>query len=169
MHILGRTCAPHYSRPKFIASSFAPLSSLAPRPSSFHHDRRVFSPAWPSSRVPSAFRVRRYTDSKFMLLRLSPPSLYGEPLSLVTLPFSFLSPFLFPFRSYLLLFFLFAPLPRVCLPRSLVRIIPGHGNYRYPGAPQCDSGTSGGRSREYFSVLIYSSAVPTMKISTPDT
>lgn len=100
----GHTCAPHSSRPKFIASS-SPLSLLPVRP--FHHDRRVSSLAR-TARVLSAFQPALH---QFKVRALDPSPCF--PSSFVLLSLSF-------------------PLPRVCLLRSLVGIIPRQGNYRYP-------------------------------------
>lgn len=112
--------------------------------------RLLSAPPVPCARVPSAFQPALYR------LKVRAPE---------TLPFHRYPPFFVSIS-----FFLFVPLPRVCLPRSLVRIIPGHGNYRYPWGPTMRlRHTFNKRIRGYFSVLIYSAAAPTMKISTPDT
>lgn len=101
-----RTCAPHSSRPKFIASprlSFPCLSLPPGHP--FHHDRRPRLLPRPYGAFYRPFnRAARYTNSKFVH---SIPPLVFYPLSSFSLP-------------------------QVCLLRSLVGIIPRQGNYRYP-------------------------------------
>lgn len=103
MHILG-THVRHTPRAQSLLPARLPFPPLPVRP--FHHDRRVSSLA----------RTAR---------SIGLPTGATPIQSSCTRSLSLFSVLFCPSLS-------FVPLPRVCLLRSLVGIIPRQGNYRYP-------------------------------------
>lgn len=111
---LGRAHVRHTPRAQSLLPALVAPPPPAPRPFVLS----ITIGASPSPPAPRAFHrpcTRRYTVSESSCTRLLFVS--SSLLSSILLPFSLV----------------FVPLLRVCLLRSLVGIIPRHGNYRYPG------------------------------------